>query len=768
MNIEKLENLFYTGDLAQCIEEGEQYLKKQPNDTAVLFLMAVAHHDYVYPGHPELVYDTMKQFTVPYLKKIISLEPENLEALQHMLSYTLNNDYDLACINLSKRHITDENSSDYIAYAQRLIQKPEYATNGYGFLIRIYETREDSAAVLKTLDLGMAFFTTYFKADREQREHYNSIYLMKKIYLLQHTELKSAEDIVKIIADNMRQFASTNDSDYLYLAEIAFENEDIAVVKAILLKLIKGANNEEDVLNGLVKWHQRFDKLIENGLVDDDVFYFQLIVERNHYERLHLKADFYYNHALRLIEMHPDKFSPYHFSGTYLHEQGEHAEALPLLSKALEIKSASITWRRFLLSNYLAKGVIEQDIPTFEDLPRDLYNDGVELDEFIADRITDPEELALFQSVLSGFYEQSFHGFQSYFEEGKYESDYLGSRHNWAMCCNNYGLTLIKVGCYESAIQVAKIGLQQSDFEELHHTLLDALLINEDYVQAKVVLKNYFSMYTAENSNYYLYLKRQADYLIVKNALGETENSIVEAQELLIDMYDHYVHNPNISDYDFRDYEAAKNTVEGLIYDLYEEESQIEKLAYYSSISDLYPHEAQPQYVLMQMYNELEDYKNVNHRARLYLSNKKAFIINAFDKAKTLYMIMKSHYLMQEYPQGIDCFSTHDSLCENTFEAPEYLQWLLYGVRLFAAADQLELLLHYSDKLMKIYENEDWGYDDISEEVHLLVANALYCNGALKQAHQRLDLVLGYSDHVALADEYKRTWKKPGLFSKFF
>ncbi|MDH5826244.1 hypothetical protein [Sphingobacterium faecium] len=768
MNIAELEDLYTRGDLAQCIEEGEQHLKNHPDDTAVLFLMAVAHHDYVYPGHPELVYDTMNQFTVPYLIKIINLEPENSETLQHMLNYTLNNDYNLAYINLSKRHIAAENSNDYIGYAQRLIQDSSHAASGYDFLVRIYESVGEESAVLKTLDEGMSFFGTYFTADREQRDQYNSIYLMKKIYLLQEKKLISPNEIVKIIADHIQQFASANDSDYLYLAEIAFENEDIAVAKAILLKLIRGANDEEDVLNGLVKWHQRFDKLIKNGLVDDDVFYFQLIVERNHFERLHLKADFYYHHALRLMDRHSDKFSPYHFAGTYLHEEARHAEALPLLSKAIELKTTSTTWRRYFVSKYLATGAIDLELPTFEDLPRDLYNDGVELSEFIAEEITDPEDLALFQAMLSGLYEQSFHAFQSYFEEDRYESDYLGTRHNWAMCCNNYGIVLIKHECYGTAIDVTTIGLQHSEFEELHHTLLDALIKQEDYVDAKAALTKFFSIYTAQSSNFYLYLKHQADYLIVKNGLGETENSVDEAQNLLSQIYHHYVVNPDISDYDFRDYEAAKNAVEGILYDIYEDESQEVKIAYYTLIAEQYPHEPNPPYVLMQIYNELDDYKNVNHMALLYLANKKEFIINAFDKAKTLYMIMKSHYFMEEYSLGIDFFTTHDLFCEETFDAPEYLQWLLYGIKLFAVENQIEPLLRYSNKLAHIYETEDWGYDDTSEEVHLLVANALYISGDLKQAHQRLDLVLGYSDHAALADEYKKTWKKPGLFSKFF
>lgn len=768
MNITELEHLFYTGDLAQCIEAGEQHLNTEPQDTAVLFLMAIAHHDYVYPGHPELVYDTMNQFTVPYLKRIIALEPDNLEALHHMLSYTLANDYNLAYINLSKRHITSENINAYCAYAQRLIQDPSHATTGYDFLVRIYESAGETTAVLKTLDEAMAFFTTHLSTDREQRDQNHSLFLMKKIYLLKEHQLVTPEALLALITAHIHQFASVNDSDYLYLAEIAHESDDIALTKAILLKLIRGANDEEDVLDGLAKWHQRFDQLIQNGLIDDEVFYFQLIVERNHFERLHLKADFYYHHALRLIDTHGDQFSPYHFAGTYLHEEGHHAAALPFLSKALEIKTASITWRRYVVSNYLATGEIELQMPTFEDLPRDLYNDGVELSTFIDDNISDSDDLSIFQSMLSGLYEQSFHAFQAYFEEDHYESDYLGNRHNWAMCCNNYGLALIKVECYGSAVDVTNIGLQNSEFEELHHTLLDALLKQEDYIQAQAALAKYFRIYTAENSNFYLYLKHQADYLLVKNALGEIENRIAEAHSLLIEMYDHYVQHPDISDYDFRDYEAAKNTVEGILYDLYEDESQTEKIEYYSNIAAQYPHEPQAHYVLMQIYNELEDYKNVNHRARLYLANKKAFMINAFDKAKTLYMIVKSHYLMAEYPEGIDFFTTHDVFCEAAFDAPEYLYWLLYGVKLFAEADQLEPLLSYSDKVTAVYEQEDWAYDDTSEEVHLLVAHALYRSGNLKQAHQRLDLVLGYSDHAALADEYKKTWKKAGLFSKFF
>lgn len=767
ITIEELKDLFIQGYLPEFIQEAEAYLNLHPQDTEVLFMMAIAHHDRVYSGDPKRLFEAIKIYTLPLLREILVLEPANSQARYHILNAVLNNEYDLVQMNSAEKHISRENIGEYISYAQHLTLDPESAIYGYNFLISLYELIDAIPDILQTLDRGMEFLSSHFKQDREQREQNVSIYFCKKIYLLHANKLASGDDISVLINSHLQNFASSNDMDYLQLADIVFEHGNIVLAKKLLLKLVRGVNDAPEVLEGMVRWHARFDQLIQNGLVDDDVFYFQLIVERSHFKLLQVSSDFYYHRAVQLIKLHPACFSAYHFAGTYLHEEDEHTEATVLLSKALEIKTSAVTWRRYLISRYMSTGEIDVDVPEFQDLPRDLYNDAVELSDFVQEKVTDEDDLSLMESITSAIYEKSEHAFRAYFEENAYESDYLGSRHNWAMCCNNYSIALIKLGCYETAVHAAYTGLKQSEFEELHHTLLDALLKQENYAAAKTATERFFKIYNSDNSNFYRYLQHQGNYLLIRRELGE-DNTITEAQDLLFRIYEHYEHHPDISDYDYRDYEAAKNTVEGFLYNHYENESQEFKIKHYTGIAAHYPREAQPQYVLMQIYNELEDYRQVNKAARLYLRNKKEFIMNDFDKAKTLYMIMKSNYLVNEFDAGIEIFETHNSFCAITFERPEYVQWLIYGMRLLAAKQMIEPLLVYAGQMDDIYTEEGWSYDDTAEEIQLLVANTYYLKGDLKNAHQRLDLVLGYTDHAALADEYKRSWKKPGLFSKFF
>jgi len=78
------------------------------------------------------------------------------------------------------------------------------------------------------------------------------------------------------------------------------------------------------------------------------------------------------------------------------------------------------------------------------------------------------------------------------------------------------------------------------------------------------------------------------------------------------------------------------------------------------------------------------------------------------------------------------------------------------------------LVTQYTDQFQAIYDQEGWGYDDLSEDVYLAKAHTLYQSGELKEAHRTLNYVLSFDNPSALATEYKNSWKKPGLFSKFF
>jgi hypothetical protein len=100
-------------------------------------------------------------------------------------------------------------------------------------------------------------------------------------------------------------------------------------------------------------------------------------------------------------------------------------------------------------------------------------------------------------------------------------------------------------------------------------------------------------------------------------------------------------------------------------------------------------------------------------------------------------------------------------------EPNDYVLWLKFGIELFAENGDINEVNKYVNVFNGIYKQCDWGYDDDVESVKLAEAYANYKTGNLKKAHNLLDEVLAYSDHSPLADEYKRTWKKPGFFSGF-
>lgn len=767
MNYEELEQLFYSGELEHFIQEGEEYLLDNPKDTDMLFLMAVAHHDKAYENGHEEVYEAIQDYVIPYLRRVLVFEPDNARILYNILNYPLSNQITLEQIARPKYHLNPTNINEFIDYAERLKRDVDNSIFGHDFLIKIYEFNQNEAALVKCVDDAIVYFRERFNESRDLKDRNISICWLKKIYSLDRTKSWSQEELIREIDSMMYSYISPNDEEFMDLAEIAFEGGNLDVSLKALLKLIKGNNHSKEIEDGFVFWHERFQEQIKIGYKNPDVFYFQLIIERNYFEILNLEEDFYYKHALEIIKVHPENFAAYHFAGTYLYDIGNFEEAYVFLKHAVELNPDVTTWRRMLESEFLSYGTITQNIPVFNSLPRDLYNEAVNLESFLKNMLDDGVKEAL-RTVDLKLYQQSYNNFRRYFEENAFESDFYGDEHCWAMCCNNYAIGLIAHGKYEEAIEIATEGMNYSEFSELNHTLIEALLKNEDYHAAQDALEDYFSMYDDSTAgSYYKHLQHKADLVTIKHKLGKSEDIVDESQVLLFQIYEHYQDNPDISDYDFRDFEAAKNTIEEILYKEYEHKTIEERKAYYEGIAAKYPDEANPQYNLMQVYNELEDFEHVNKAARLYMENKQSFLLNDFDKAKTLYMIVKSHFFLGEHREGAAMFSDYDDFCFNALDKSEYVLWISYGIKLYDQLNDFLKIEELLSRFQEIYNSEGWSYDEISEGIHLIKAHSLYKQGNLKEAHKALDYVLSYDNYDAKAEHYKQTWKKPSLFSKF-
>lgn len=768
MNYEELEQLFYASEIEECIKEGERLLVEDPKDLDTLFLMAVAHHDLAYREGHEETYTSIQAYVIPYLQRILAIDPHNNKALYNILSYTLGNEYVLWQLGRPQKHITTDNRDEFVSYAKRLIDQSESAVYGFDFLVKIYESLGENELLLDTIDRGIAYFKKEFMDNRDLLDKNVSYFWLKKIYVLDYTKLSSGADLVKLIAEQIERYVSSNEQSYLDLAEIAYENQAIDLSLKIMMKLIEGDNTATHIQEGLVKWYHRFEGLINQSYSNPDVLYYQLIIERNYASLLGKEDDFYFKHAGALMKSNPNDYASFHFAGTYLYEQGDCLQAIDLLENANRLQLNACSWRRMVESVFLAHQMIVTSIPSFPDKPRDLYNEAVNIANFINELNVADETKLEFRVIELALYKQSYDAFHRYFDQAAFESDTLGDRHNMAMCCNNYAIALAAFSRYAESAEIAQEGLQYSEFPELHHTLVDSLMKGEDYEGANVAIHNFFSVYNEDMVYYYNYIQHRASQIVVHDKLGLSEDIKAEAEELLFEIYGHYNDNPDISDYDFRDFEYAKNLVEGVLYNLYAEESEEVRLSYYTDLAKRFPDEANPQYNLMQIHNEAKNYKEVNKTARLYMENKRSFLLNDFDKAKTIYMIVKSHFLLEQYREGAAMFEEYNQFVRLALEPTEYSLWLSYGIQLQDKLNNRSLVDQYVDQFQAIYDQEGWSYDELSEEVYLAKAHAQYQAGDLKEAHKTLNYVLSFDDHSSLAKEYKNSWKKPGLFSKFF
>lgn len=761
-----LEQLFYRGDLEQCIEEGKKHLLSHPQDEEVLFLMAVAYHDFAYYDGHEAIYDAIRDYVIPYLRRILQINPNNKKALYNILDYPLGNEYTLMQIARSKKHITQENKEEFIGYAERMLDDQDYAGYGYDFLVKIYESLEENKALLNSLEAGIYYFQKAHADEREVRDRNISLFWMKKIYLLDREKMVSGEEFTAIIEQGYRHFITRNESELIDLADIAYENGAPDLSLKLMLKAIKGSNSAIHIHERLVEWHQRFAEMIQNGYNNPDVFYYQLIIERNYSDMLNVAYDFYYHHALEVMGTHPEVFAGYHFAGTFLYENERYAEAIPLLEKAITLSCNATTWRRKAESEYFLYKTAPSEIPVFPDYPTDIYNEGVYMNEFI-EELEDENDKLQWTDVNRIIYEQAHDAFRRYFEEGQFESDYHNDLHTRAMCCNNLAIKYCFFGDTSTAALVASEGLQYSEFRELHFVLIDALLGEGKNKEAESALNKYFDLYE-EDCDEYFYKNAfyRAEQIRLQGVLG-SENVYEDAKETLSYLYEYTEEHKEINDYDYRDLEAAKNILEGILYTRFENEDHNTRRSYYEEISNRFPKEPNPLFALMQIYNEEENYGKVSSTAKRYLEHKKEFLLDAFDKAKTIYMIIKSDFLQGNYAEAARVFSQYDAECDAAMDPEEYVLWLSYGVRIYEKLNNKDQTLSLAERFNTIYNNEEWGYDDLVESVELAKAVVLYQAGNLKEAHAILDQVRSVADYDPIADEYKASWKKPGLFSKF-
>lgn len=765
MDFIELEQLFYKGELEQLIIEGENYLKQNPEDTEVLFLMATAYHDQVfYDGH-EAIYDSVKQYTIPYLRRILEIDPNHQKTLFEILSYPITNQYNLWSIARPKLHITEENKQEFIGYAERLKQQEGFEIYGYNFIINIYEGLEDIEHQLLNLEKAIIFNEDHNSSERETRDKNTSIFFMKKIDLLEQYKGFDKKDLVTLIEKQLPKFVSQHESQYIQLAEIAYEQGAIDLAVKTLVQLLDANHNSIYVIEEFCKWHKILTNLLNQGYKSADAKYFLLMIERNYYETLEVAADTYYHHALELTKSDHEQYFPHHFAGTYLFENGEYSKAYPYLEKAIQLNPIAITYRRYVECAMHLNYELPTSLPKLNSHPLELYGRGTEIDDLIQEIAQSESNPALIK-IREQFYIQAHEAFEAYFNEDQYFSLYNCDLHQFAMNCNNLAIAHIATASFTRAAKIAELGLTYSNFWEIHSTLIEALIKDENFEEAKHALNCYFSYYNTEDIPCIKHLIFEGNRITVDYHLNLDEDIYNSAEKQLEQIYDYAEAHPELEEYDLRDLEAAKSSIQTVIYNILEQESDIFKKEIYEKKALKYSSESNPQYMLMQIYHDLEMYAACNKAAQQYLKNKPEFLLNDFDQAKSIHLIMKSHLMCEEYEEASNIFNDYNQMMQEVLSGSDLITWLLRAIKVKSKVEQHNDVIQIGNQIKTIYNEENWDYDNDLETTTLTLAETYYNQGNLKTAHQLLDVVLAYSDADPQAHILKKKWKKPSFLSK--
>jgi len=766
MNKQIIEQLFEQNKIHQCIEAAEEYLTDHASDLDTLYLLSQAYYQQAALQGHEQIHITLKDKICPNLKKIIN-QNNDAAVIRKLLDYLFDHEVSLESTSQHLSLLNHENADEYKNLIQQLYQQENEKEAALRFYLLLAQQQHQVNDFLKYHAEYIELYQHEYAKHRELRDIMVSQLWLEKVYFL---KAQLHPDLIMEIENGIDLLSVEDESEFLHLAEIAYSHQEIALVQKILLKLIKGLNYQPEVQAGLVLWHQRFEEMIKNGYDHPEVRYYQIIIERNYYEKLNKTESAYYQRSLSYIGAYPNEAVSFHFAGTYLYENEQYLQALTYLEKAQSLKPDVLTWRRWVESQYLVQQYINLDVPVFSKaLPRNLYAEGVNLNEFYEENNHFNDEITSDLTHLNcEIYRQSYHAFKQYYEHNQYPSDYHGNYHYFAMCCNNYAIKLLKTGQYDQAADIATEGLNYSEFMELHFTRIWAYHKAQNYQQMEHALAEYFEKYDESCVPFTEHQIRVAEYVACRAELGKINNIQEEAEKVLFQLYQYAAKNPHLHDEDYRNLQVAEGAVEDVIYSLYEDKDALIRRDYYKSIVARYPLASQPHYVLMQVYNELEDYENINKSAYRYLKLKRNFMIAAPDWDKAIYLIIKSHCLLEQHEQGIQFYQQNVSRIEQEFDPTDFPMLNQYLMQSFLKLGNFARVHQLADQSRMIYEEQAWSYDDLMEKTYLVEAEAHYHSGKIKQAHQHLDHILSFSDHTPLAAQYKQKWKKPGFLSRFF
>jgi tetratricopeptide (TPR) repeat protein len=466
----------------------------------------------------------------------------------------------------------------------------------------------------------------------------------------------------------------------------------------------------------------------------------------------------------KLMQQFPDEAYYCNYTGRALFRAGQYADALPYTEKGIAIRPYPMTVARWAYAKYKTTGSFPETYPpAVHDTPYDWYEAGVAFGEWEA---KGKQAVKQWELMLDYLYGNAIKLYKAYWFENS-GSAKAHHPHHFAMCCNNYGINLSRLGRYEEAVEIHTIGYNISPFWEQLDSRAYACRDAGKYDQAA---EDWAAL--LEYSNMLEPVKLAATY----NLLIDLWMSNLNNHEKAAYWYDQFmeVYDGGLSDEIAQlpadEQEAAQQQVNeittsrGLIQgspgDLPQRIRLLEKHL------EQYPDDSNGYFNLMQLYYENKQYEHCIGCATSRLSLGGLEEIPIYSQARIYYFRGRAYIHTRNFEKGMQDMLLVQQLTAGDSQTVDSDLFNIYGYLAEAALGlgDYKAAASYATKSLEINDSNTWKWDQVTANIALIRATALKNDGQQKEAVRILKEILERVPDRQEAAQKLKEWKSRWSF----
>ncbi|MCW3461862.1 tetratricopeptide repeat protein [Chitinophaga nivalis] len=482
MNLDESERLYNEQAYTEAAAKLELYLEETPASPQAWHLLGLCRLEIAKAA------DTREEAMVTYegaytaFSNTLSFDSAHVQARVHRAYMGANIMEDKLEVTLSDCAVLLEDGNE------------EIMTKALLYRFQVYVLQHETEKALADMHRSLEIYTSLYDDDLPQ---------LNVARFQCHTRIGDVyyhiEDKPAALAHYKQAFQYTvYNNRTLSTAYFALDMADYDFAANLLHVLISsGENEDEDILRLLKKVKELLDEGVQHAALAREFcwgttdFWQQFYGEDEDEGTLEQIST-----GKRFMTQYPEEAYFCHYTATAFFNIGSYREALPYYEKALAIRAYPSSIARWYYASYKVNEQFPASWPDATyDIPYDWYSAGVIYSE-ILQLEKDPHAKEVSLQLKKFLYKKAFDLYTAYWHSNTGNS-WAGHPHHFAMCCNNYGITLYELGEFEEATRIHTIGYAMSPFWEQLESRADAWhslgKAAEAITDRKAILEDFYS-----------------------------------------------------------------------------------------------------------------------------------------------------------------------------------------------------------------------------------------------------------------------------------